>query len=437
MKILNYFVSLILCLVIFPQCKFYAHEPKKIIVWHSMDYDLGKTFNEIVTQFNQQQSSNENTIEAIYKGNYDTTLAATLQAAGTAEQPHIAQIFEMGTLSALAEQQKRSIFIPAHTLINFNTEFIPSVAEFYKAHTNQLNSVPFNSSTVIMYYNATMLKQAGIKTSALSTWEGVVKTLHTLQKNNFTSGLAYGWLTGHGIDQLAARHNIALANNGNGVDAHSTTMLHSNNALLKHNISILQQLYSQQLFSLKVGADAEADFAAGKIAILTQGANRVSLIQNRVNNSFEIGICSFPYWEKFTKKAANTIAGGASFWTLAGHPTQDYATVKKFLQFLISPAIQYYWHTKTGYVPVIPSIINKCKAEGFYDQSLTGKAAHLGVQSLIGNKPEKFSRGILLPHFPEIRKTQIEWMTKAIVQDCSIEEALKAMDTQASQVLNT
>ncbi len=435
------FLVSISCITLGLKCLYAPRaEQRTLRVWHAMDYDLGKTFDELIVRYNalpEVQASGV-TISGIYKGSYDKTLQATLAAAGTDEQPHIAQIFEMGTLQLLQEQQKRSIIIPVEGFAGIKPDqFIPSVSQFYQARTGSLNSVPFNASTVVLYFNKTLLSRAGVATSDMpKTWEELVLLIQELKKKGFSSGLAHGWLTGHGIDQLAARHNVALAEHGNGIDAPSLRMNHTGNGLLMQHIATLKELYEQNLFTLKVGADAEAAFAAEEVVFLTQGANRVSLLENRIKDMFELGACEFPYWQQFATAPSNTIAGGASFWVLAGHKKADYVAIKHFLNYLISVPTQHYWHTKTGYIPVVPGVIEQCQAEGFYEKNLFGRVALLGITSLLAKQPETFSRGILLPNFPAIREAQIAWMTQAITGHVSVEQALQEMDLAAVPLLN-
>ncbi len=73
---------------------------QEIVIWHSMDSVLGNIFNELVETYNNQPEviTSKVKIVPVFKGNYDQSLEALCQVAGTAQAPHAAQIFEMGTL---------------------------------------------------------------------------------------------------------------------------------------------------------------------------------------------------------------------------------------------------------------------------------------------------------------------------------------------------
>ena len=79
---------------------------QKVIVWHSMDSVLGDIFNELVFTYNKKLDAEKSNTEIVpvFKGNYDMLLESLKQTAGTDQAPHVAQVFEMGTLVMLHEK---------------------------------------------------------------------------------------------------------------------------------------------------------------------------------------------------------------------------------------------------------------------------------------------------------------------------------------------
>ena len=47
-----------------------------------------------------------------------------------------------------------------------------------------------------------------------------------------------------------------------------------------------------------------------------------------------------PYSPNIAEKPQNSIIGGATLWTFAGHPKEDYQCVARFFTYLSSPAVQ-------------------------------------------------------------------------------------------------
>ena len=393
---------------------------QKIIIWHSFDGALEKIFQSLVNDYNQLPETQQANIQVVseFKGNYDQSLEVGLSVAGTAQAPHLLQVYEMGTLKILKLQEKKQVVIPLVEVMGNKqldeSLFLPSIAQFYKARTNTLNSVPFNASTVVLYYNKTALKKAGIDEAEIpTTWETFTEVAHKLKKTGAKNALGFGWLTGHGIDQAAAMHNQPVATNGNGVDGDGTMVL-AQQDFFKYHIDWLKEMYAQDMFTIVDGPSAEKMFGDQEILFLSQGANRLPLLENNVKGAFKIGVTQFPYWKKFIDKPYNTIAGGASFWVLAGHSEKEYRGIADFLCYLVSIPVQKKWHMETGYIPVVKGVQELCEQEGFYTKDLRGKTAFLALESLMGQEPKEYSRGILLPSFPEIRKIQIAELTAAI-----------------------
>ena len=68
--------------------------------WHAMGGKLGEKVVEIAEGFNASQSDYK--VTPVYKGNYTETMTAAIAAFRAKQQPHIVQVFEVGTASMMA-----------------------------------------------------------------------------------------------------------------------------------------------------------------------------------------------------------------------------------------------------------------------------------------------------------------------------------------------
>ena len=68
--------------------------------WHANTGFLGERVNEIVAKYNASQNDYE--IKAVYKGSYPETLTAGIAAYRAKTQPHLLQVFEVGTQTMLS-----------------------------------------------------------------------------------------------------------------------------------------------------------------------------------------------------------------------------------------------------------------------------------------------------------------------------------------------
>ena len=135
--------------------------------WHAMGGELGAKLEEIATKFNESQS--EYKVVPVFKGTYPETLTAAIAAFRANQQPTIVQVFEVGTGTMMAAE---GAVYPVYKLMADQGEpFEPSsylapVVGYYSDSEGNILSLPFNSSTPIMYYNKDVFEKAGLDPNA-------------------------------------------------------------------------------------------------------------------------------------------------------------------------------------------------------------------------------------------------------------------------------
>src|SRR5262249_54098339 len=130
---------------------------------------------EIVAGYNASQT--DFVVTPVYKGSYPETMTAAIAAFRAGEQPAIVQVFEVGTGTMMAA--KGAIYpvyqLMADTDSAFDPSgFLPAVVGYYTDLEGNMLSMPFNSSTPILYYNKTVFEKAGLDPNTPpATWEDV------------------------------------------------------------------------------------------------------------------------------------------------------------------------------------------------------------------------------------------------------------------------
>jgi sn-glycerol 3-phosphate transport system substrate-binding protein len=128
-----------------------------------MGGELGEKLEAIVANYNASQG--DFVVVPTYKGTYPETMTAAIAAFRAGEQPAIVQVFEVGTGTMMAAQ---GAVYPVHQLMADMNEpfdpagFLPSVVGYYTDTQGNMLSMPFNSSTPIMYYNKDVFEAAGL-----------------------------------------------------------------------------------------------------------------------------------------------------------------------------------------------------------------------------------------------------------------------------------
>ena len=140
--------------------------------WHAMGGALGEKVDEIAAGFNATQS--DFAVVPVFKGNYTETMTAAIAGFRTGQQPHLVQVFEVGTATMMAAE---GAIYPVHELMADTGEpfdpgaFLSSVAGYYTTTDGDMLSMPFNSSTPVMYYNKEAFAAAGLDPdSPPATW---------------------------------------------------------------------------------------------------------------------------------------------------------------------------------------------------------------------------------------------------------------------------
>jgi len=124
----------------------------KIVFWHAMTGANGDEINRIARDFNASQSTVE--LEPIFKGSYPETLTATIAAWRAGQAPHIAQVYEVGTGSMLAAGPavKQVWQLADETGLKIDpATYLPAVRGYYSLPDGRMASMPFNSSTAVIW----------------------------------------------------------------------------------------------------------------------------------------------------------------------------------------------------------------------------------------------------------------------------------------------
>lgn len=134
-----------------------------LVWWHSMTGKNGEEIDRTVKAFNASQSGVE--VQAIFKGGYPETLSAVIAAWRADQAPHLVQVFEVGTGSMLsagpATKQVWQLSKETGVVIDPNS-YIPGVRGYYSLSDGRMASMPFNSSTAVMWYNMDAFEKAGL-----------------------------------------------------------------------------------------------------------------------------------------------------------------------------------------------------------------------------------------------------------------------------------
>ena len=407
----------------------------RVVFWHAMTAALNEEVNRLATAFNASQTQYE--LQPVFKGNYAETLTAAIAAFRAGQAPNLVQVFEVGTGTMLAAG---AAVKPAWQLIQETgadikpDAYIPAVRGYYSLADGRMASVPFNSSTAMMWINGDAFERAGLDPAKPpATYDDLTQAAETLKAKGGTPiVISSGWFSWIHFEEYAAIHNVAFASEADGFKGLGA-VLEINKPPFVKQLQRFMDWQKDGLFKYG-GRDNAADpvFLSGQAAI---GFNTSGLRGDLVKSAkFKWAPGLLPYDSAITKAPINSIIGGASLWamTAPNRPAEEYKGSAAFLAFLAQPENAAAWHQHTGYVPVTLSGYQLSKQQGFYDKN---PGTELPIQQLTRGTVTENSRGLRLGRLPEIRNIIYEEVEKALQGQQTAQAALDSATSRGNRVL--
>ncbi|HDT0722153.1 TPA: sn-glycerol-3-phosphate ABC transporter substrate-binding protein UgpB [Proteus mirabilis] len=376
--------------------------------WHAMGGALGQKVNQIASDFNASQS--EYVIKPVYKGTYPETMTSAVAAFRAKNQPAIVQVFEVGTASMMGA--KKAVF-PVYQLMEKTNEpfdpnsYLSTVTAYYTTSDGKMISLPFNSSTPVLYYNKALFKQAGIEQPP-KTWKEMGAVSQKLLDAGVKCGFTTTWQSWTQIENFGARNNLPIATQNNGFDGTDTSFLFNQAPFVAH-IQRMADWSKSGIF--KYGgrqSDAMPLFYTQECAMVMESSAGFAGIKENMKG-IDIGVSQLPYDDTLVDKPANSIIGGASLWVMAGRPDAEYNGVAKFFTYLSSPKVQADWHQATGYLPVTKAAYALTQQQGFYQQN---PGADTAILQMTTSDSTANSKGLRFGNFLQTREIVDEELEK-------------------------
>ena len=395
----------------------------EIQLWHAFTGPLGEILAKQVEGFNASQSDYQ--LVAVYKGNYSETLNAGVAAFRAKQQPHILQVFEVGTATMMAA---KGAVNPVYEVMKAGGEtfdparYLPTVTGYYTDPEGNMLSMPYNSSTPVLYYNKEAFEKAGLDPEAPpKTWSAFGKALDALKASGSDCPFTTAWQSWVHLENFSAWHDLPFATKANGFAGLDTELAFNGAVQVKH----IQQMgdWARDGKFVYGGRRNEsgARFNSGDCAMLTESSAGYASI--KAQSEFDFGVSNLPYWDDVDGAPRNTIIGGASLWVLTGHDEGDYAGVASFFSYLSRPEVQAEWHQQTGYLPITLAAYDLTKEQGFYEENPGTETALI---QMTAKAPTENSKGLRLGNFDQIRGIIDEELEAVWAGDKTAQAALDA-----------
>lgn len=361
-------------------------------------------------------------IQPVYTGDYATTVTKALTAFRGGNAPQIAVIGDIEAyslidagailpVSDLADDQAGKAWIDG---------FYPA---FIRKIQNKVWEIPFQRSTVVLYWNKQAFQQAGLEgETPPANWQQVVDFGQKLVVRSGNEVKQWGieipsTPIGYWTFQGIAATNGSHLDNGKGT---AVTFNTPANVEALTWLTDLAQKYGVSPKGAITWSTTPQDFIDGKTAMMVTTTGNLTTV--RENAKFPFGVAMLP--EK-TQRGSPT--GGGNLYLFNGtSPAQQKAAVA-FMQWLSAPEQAARWSIATGYVATSPAA---------WETATMKEYAAKVPQATVAREQLKYSQ----PELSTYNSVQIQELLNraveaAVTQSKTPSQALENAQKQADRLL--
>ncbi|WP_061538507.1 extracellular solute-binding protein [Collimonas fungivorans] len=398
--------------------------------WYSHTGPIAYAIQSLCDAFNAAQEQHR--VHCTSPGTYEQTMQKTIAAYRAGKQPAVVEIYDIGTLDLMLSDAVYPVF----QLMKDNDrdvdwqDYVNAARSYYSTSADDLYSLPFNTSTVVLYTNTAKLAAAGVK-NVPQTWEDFEAAAGKLKASGQTCPTVSDFNPWIMLEQINAVQGEPLSTGSNGragLDAKYVfnTGIHRR---------FMQDIMRWRTHGLLIDAAATRTgnqtlaFANGECAMVIDATSAWGAI--KAAGIVDAGVGLIPVYAGTVRH--NTVAGGASLWVMKGHDVAVYQAVAAFFDYLRQPQNQIAFAEKTGYVPVTKTA-GKAMMAGSHARDPGLESVRIGMASMniAGNE---YSRGIRLGFLPQFRHVWAEEIQKAFAGRQSIGDGLDRAKIRGDRLL--
>ncbi len=400
--------------------------------WHAMTGKNGEMVQAICDQFNASQK--EYKVVPVYKGSYSDTMNAGIAAFRAGQPPAIIQVYEVGTATMMAA---KNAIKPVYQLMAENNMkwdpkiYIPTIRSYYSTSDGRMLSMPFNSSTAVMYYNKDAFRKAGLDPEKPpATWPEFFEIAKKLKASGMEGGFTTNWISWIQLENFSAWHNLPFGTRSNGFDGLDTKLVFNSPIHVRH----FQNIYDLSKTGVFIygGRENKANplFTSGRVGMHFESIGGYGNM--KATCKFDFGVARLPYYPDVPGAPQNSIIGGASLWVFNGKSKAEYKAVAEFFNFISQPETQAFWHMNTGYLPITQAAYDLTKSKGYYKDN---PGLEVAIKQLLNKAPTANSMGIRFGNFNIIREIEDQTWEDILAGKISVKDGLDKMVSEGNKTL--
>jgi sn-glycerol 3-phosphate transport system substrate-binding protein len=291
-------------------------------------------------------------VKPIYSGSYQESITKALTAVKSNDAPTMSVLLSTDMFTLIDEEA----IVPFDPLIK-TAEDQAWLKGFYPAFMENSQTggktwgIPFQRSTIVLYYNKEMFKDAGLDPSKPpATWKEMAEYAQKLTKRDASgkvtqwgvqipaSGFPY-WL----FQGLTTENGVQLMNSA------GTETYYDKPAVIEalQYWMDLTAKYKVHPEGIVEWGTTPKDFFERKVAMMWTTTGNLTNVKN--NAKFDFGVAMLP-----ANKRRGSPTGGGNFYLFKQAKPEQQVAALKFIKWITSPARAAQWGIDTGYVAVRP-----------------------------------------------------------------------------------
>ncbi len=380
---------------------------------------LTKIVDGMVADFMKQNPDIE--VNAIYAGNYNDARIKALAALNSGQPAQLSVMFSID-LYELIEQDAIVAFddvVKTDEEKDWLKSFYPTLMQ-NGTTGGKTWGIPFQRSTIVMYYNKDAFKAAGLDPEkAPASWDELVAAGKKLTKSDGSqwgmmipsTGYPY-WMFG----ALSMQNDQVLMNSaGNQTNFAEPATIEA--------LQFWKDLGSKH----KVMPDGTIEwgtlrknFLEGKTAIMWHSTGNLTTVKKKA--AFDFGVAMLP-----ANKRRGTPTGGGNFYIFKKTTPEERSASMKLIKFMTSPAQSANWSMQTGYMGI---------SQAAYDTSELQEYVKGFPYAAVARDQLEFATAELSTYETgRVRKSLDDAIQAALTGSKTPEEALKEAQATADRLL--
>ncbi len=404
--------------------------------WHAMGGGSGDLLDDMVEGFDGADSESE------YQGSYEDILNSLFGAIEADQMPDVVMIDSLHNQQVLDTEATQ----PVSALLGDDyptDDLVSSVQDFFVVD-GELNSMPFNNSNAILYYNKDAFEEADLDP------EQPPETLEEVREYSeaiVDAGAAdYGISWPNHVWFVETWYSLAdelILDEENGHTGSPTTMYADTD--FAHDLwTWWREMYEDDLYlnpGIEAWDETRTAFLTGDVAMKLDSTAAVESTLSGAEgdvedeeveddvDGFELGTGFYP---SPTEDWTGVVIGGASLWVSDDMSDNREEEVGDLLEYMTSVDQQIRWHQGSGYYAIREEAIDELEADDWFEDNPHFATA---FDQLLESETTPATLRMLVGPAREVQLTIQEESQEIFSGAVSVEEGLENMKADVEEEL--